>query len=52
MSPRWYHSNGRGAGYTGDRHPEPDDEHAPEEYESQPRKCGNCGELALMLKRS
>ena len=23
MEPRWYHSNGRGRAYSGDRHPEP-----------------------------
>lgn len=50
MSPRWYHGNGRGASYKGDRHPQHDDEHSPEDYEDQPRKCNNCGEVALMFK--
>lgn len=51
MSPRWYHSNGRGVSYKGDRHPEPKDEFPLEAFEAEPRKCGNCGEIALMLKK-
>ncbi|KAI0090995.1 hypothetical protein BDY19DRAFT_984056 [Irpex rosettiformis] len=51
MSPRWYHSNGRGVSYKGDRHPEQGGEHPPEAFEVEPRPCGNCGEAAFMLKK-
>ena len=51
MPPRWYHSNGRGVSYNGDRHPEPGDEYPAEAYETVPRQCGNCDRSAHMLKK-
>ncbi|KAH9950648.1 hypothetical protein B0H21DRAFT_706214 [Amylocystis lapponica] len=52
MEPRWYHTNGRGQAYRGDRHPEPYGEPFPEEaYEPEPRECNNCGEVTRMLKQ-
>jgi hypothetical protein len=52
QSPQWYHGDGHnGKMYTGDRHPYPDpDEFDDDEFEAEPRKCGNCGAMARMLK--
>ncbi|KDQ14647.1 hypothetical protein BOTBODRAFT_32405 [Botryobasidium botryosum FD-172 SS1] len=48
--PAWYHG-GRGKRYSGDRHPEDESQFPAEAWESAPRKCGNCGEMATMLKK-
>ncbi|KAJ6493560.1 hypothetical protein C8R47DRAFT_1176557 [Mycena vitilis] len=50
MNPRWYHMSSRtGRSYKGDRHPEEDEED--EAFEEKPRKCGNCGEIKLCLRK-
>ncbi|TFK49587.1 hypothetical protein OE88DRAFT_1662109 [Heliocybe sulcata] len=53
--PKWYHGNGRnGSMYTGDMHPEPDRRsyrYPDEDWEPEPRKCSNCGEVRRMLKK-
>ncbi|KAJ6518776.1 hypothetical protein C8R45DRAFT_949203 [Mycena sanguinolenta] len=50
MNPRWYHMSSRtGRSYKGDRHPE-DDEDA-DAFEEKPRKCTNCGEVKLCLRK-
>ncbi|KAJ7252768.1 hypothetical protein B0H12DRAFT_1017978 [Mycena haematopus] len=51
MSPRWYHMSSRtGRSYKGDRHPDEEEEEA-DAFEKKPRKCGNCGELKLCLRK-
>lgn len=50
-NPRWYHTNGRGVMYKGDRHPEIGHEFEDECFEPEPRKCGNCGEVTRLLKK-
>ncbi|KAK7012221.1 hypothetical protein R3P38DRAFT_1585417 [Favolaschia claudopus] len=50
MNPQWYHMSSRtGRSYKGDRHPDYDED--PDAYEEKPRKCGNCGEVKLCLRR-
>ncbi|KAI0337029.1 hypothetical protein BDW22DRAFT_1340613 [Trametopsis cervina] len=51
MAPRWYHTDGKGKPYKGDRHPEPDDEYPSNAFEGEARKCNNCGDVAQMLKK-
>ncbi|KAI0671123.1 hypothetical protein C8Q78DRAFT_973674 [Trametes maxima] len=53
MEPRWYHTDGNGKPYEGDRHPAAyDDEQYPEEvYEPEPRACTNCGEVTKVFKK-
>jgi hypothetical protein len=50
IAPVWYHG-GRSGSYTGDRHPEDYVYEHPEAFEPTPRKCGNCGEVTLCLKK-
>ncbi|EMD39661.1 hypothetical protein CERSUDRAFT_150285 [Gelatoporia subvermispora B] len=51
MEPRWYHTNGRGVSYKGDRHPEGYGEYEDETYEPEPRACNNCGKVTKVLKK-
>ncbi|EIW52396.1 uncharacterized protein TRAVEDRAFT_75375 [Trametes versicolor FP-101664 SS1] len=53
MEPRYYHTDGNGRGYGGDRHPElfPDEAYPEDFYEPEPRACNNCGEVAKLLKK-
>ncbi|KAI9069338.1 hypothetical protein FKP32DRAFT_1641079 [Trametes sanguinea] len=53
MEPRWYHTDGNGKPYKGDRHPEtyPGEEYPDEFYEPEPRACNNCGEVTRVLKK-
>lgn len=51
MEPHWYHTNGQGISYKGERHPEQGYEYPVEEFETTPRKCGNCGEMVQMLMK-
>ncbi|KAI8986270.1 hypothetical protein BD414DRAFT_488178 [Trametes punicea] len=52
MEPRWYHTNGRGRGYTGDRHPETQGQPYPNEmYEPAKRACDNCGLVTKVFKK-
>ena len=51
MDAQWYHGNGHtGAMYKGDRHPDEGYGYTDEDYEKEPRKCGNCGEVVRMIK--
>ena len=53
MEPRWYHTNGRGRAYAGDRHP--DDAlgrpYPREMYEDARRACDSCGAVAKVFKK-
>ncbi|KAJ6581470.1 hypothetical protein B0H19DRAFT_1115329 [Mycena capillaripes] len=50
MNPRWYHmSSHTGKSYRGDRHPDEDEDE--DAFEEKPRKCGNCGEMKLCLRK-
>ena len=52
VEPRWYHSNGRGHGYTGDRHPEPHGtSYSSKVYEPTPRACDNCGTVTKVFTK-
>ena len=52
MEPRWYHSNGRGRGYTGDRHPETHGTaYATAVYEPALRACDNCGTVTRVFTK-
>ncbi|KAI0762020.1 hypothetical protein BD413DRAFT_587163 [Trametes elegans] len=53
MEPRWYHTDGDGKAYGGDRHPVayPGEEYSDEVYESEPRACTNCGEITRLFKK-
>ena len=51
MEPRWYHTDGNGRPYSGDRHPDPWDEpYRDEIYEPEPRACNNCGKVTRIFK--
>ncbi|KAI0683104.1 hypothetical protein C8Q76DRAFT_636937 [Earliella scabrosa] len=51
MEPRWYHTDGNGRPYSGDRHPDPWDEpYRDEIYEPEPRACNNCGKVTRVFK--
>ncbi|TFK93301.1 hypothetical protein K466DRAFT_538285 [Polyporus arcularius HHB13444] len=49
MEPRWYHMDGNGKSYNGDRHPL--DDYPEEVYESDPRACNNCGKVTKLFKK-
>lgn len=52
MEPRWYHTNGRGREYAGDRHPETQGQPYPGDmYERERRACDNCGLVTKMFKK-
>ncbi|KAI0373791.1 hypothetical protein BV20DRAFT_1096989 [Pilatotrama ljubarskyi] len=53
MEPRWYHGNGRGKSYNGDRHPEvyPGEEYGEEVYEPEPRARNNCGVVTKVFRK-
>ena len=52
MEPRWYHTNGRGRPYSGDRHPEAfGGVYAANIYEQTPRACDNCGAVTKVFKK-
>ncbi|KAI0630005.1 hypothetical protein C8Q77DRAFT_1139879 [Trametes polyzona] len=53
MEPRWYHTDGSGRSYKGDRHPEayPDEPYPEEYYEDETRACDNCGEVTKVFKK-
>ena len=51
MEPRWYHTDGNGRAYKGDRHPEEAFDFPEDAFEPEPRACGNCGQVAKMLKK-
>ncbi|KAI0770585.1 hypothetical protein C8Q74DRAFT_1202298 [Fomes fomentarius] len=51
MEPQWYHTDGNGRAYTGDRHPDPfDGPYRDEVYEPEPRACNNCGKVTKVFK--
>ncbi|KAH9932707.1 uncharacterized protein BXZ73DRAFT_89879 [Epithele typhae] len=51
MEPRWYHTDGNGRPYEGDRHPENyDDCYTEDMFEPEPRACHNCGEVKKVFK--
>lgn len=51
MDAKWYHGNGHtGAMYRGDRHPDLSYGYTDEDYEEEPRECGNCGKVVRMIK--
>ncbi|RPD56120.1 hypothetical protein L226DRAFT_535900 [Lentinus tigrinus ALCF2SS1-7] len=52
MEPRWYHTNGRGRPYSGDRHPDAFvGVYAANIYEQLPRTCDNCGDVTKVFKK-
>ncbi|KAH9932706.1 uncharacterized protein BXZ73DRAFT_46757 [Epithele typhae] len=52
MEPRWYHTNGRGRDYTGDRHPETHGQpYVNKVYELHERACDNCGTVARLFTK-
>ena len=55
MEPRWFHTNGRGREYAGDRHPDPDAlgarSYPSEMYEAAPRACDACGTVTRVFKK-
>lgn len=53
MEPRWYHMDGDGKAYDGDRHPYsfPDEPYREEVYEPDPRACNNCGKVTQVFKK-
>ena len=52
MEPKWYHTDGNGRAYKGDRHPEGyGDEYPDNMYESEARACNNCGKVTKVFKK-
>ncbi|KAM5540863.1 hypothetical protein V8D89_005507 [Ganoderma adspersum] len=52
MEPRWYHTNGRGRAYAGDRHPDSLGRPYPDEmYDPTPRACDCCGTVTKVFKK-
>ena len=52
MEPRWYHNNGRGRAYAGDRHPDAMGRPYPDEmYDPTPRACDCCGTVTKVFKK-
>ncbi|OBZ71450.1 hypothetical protein A0H81_08513, partial [Grifola frondosa] len=51
LEPKWYHGNGRGKSYNGDRHPEGYGDFPEEMYEAEERECNNCGKVTRVFKK-
>lgn len=52
MEPRWFHTNGRGRQYSGDRHPEPyGGVYRSHVYEPSARACDNCGVVTKLFNK-
>ncbi|KAI1786878.1 hypothetical protein LXA43DRAFT_1032006 [Ganoderma leucocontextum] len=51
MEPKWYHTDGNGRAYKGDRHPEGYGEYPDDVYEPEARACNNCGKVTKMFKK-
>ena len=51
MEPKWYHTDGHGRGYKGDRHPEGYGEYPDDVYEPDARACNSCGKVTKVFKK-